>query len=320
MATQSDNRPRIVAFGDSLTAGFGVSPAQSYPMQLQKRLEALGYSYQVVNAGVSGETTAGGLRRVPWILAGKPYMVILEFGGNDGLRGLSLPETSSHLDAIIRRFKDAHVPILLVGMKLPPNYGAEYTDRFEAMYRELATTHALPLLPFLLEGVGGEKTLNQGDGIHPTAEGYRIVVENVLKSLLPILIKGSVTLQSQKRRRETSHLPRQVGATFHARNNELRRLVLTKKRVVDSICQDYSDQGVVEPCDPAIIRRTLTDIGKCSGRLKCGQPTGESCDQLVHDFPPVFTEDQKEGRIVLKERWGKQEGVFRRDYSGRSLE
>ncbi len=186
-ATPSDHRPRIVAFGDSLTAGLGVSPAQSYPTQLQKRLEALGYSYQVVNAGVSGETTAGGLRRVPWILAGKPYMVILELGGNDGLRGLSLPETRSHLDAIIRRFKEAHVPILLVGMKLPPNYGEEYTDRFEGMYRELAATHALPLLPFLLEGVGGEKTLNQGDGIHPTAEGYRIVVENVLKSLVPIL-------------------------------------------------------------------------------------------------------------------------------------
>jgi acyl-CoA thioesterase-1 len=186
-ASPSDNRPRIIAFGDSLTAGFGVSPTQSYPAQLQKRLDDLGYSYQVINAGVSGETTAGGLRRVAWILAGKPYMVILELGGNDGLRGLHLPETRSHLDAIIRRFKEARVPVLLVGMKLPPNYGDEYTARFEAMYRELATTHALPLLPFLLEGVGGEKTLNQADGIHPTGEGYRIVVDNVLKSLLPIL-------------------------------------------------------------------------------------------------------------------------------------
>jgi acyl-CoA thioesterase-1 len=176
-----------VAFGDSLTAGLGVSPAQAYPAQLQKKLDALGYSYQVVNAGVSGETTAGGLRRVPWILAGKPFMVILELGGNDGLRGLSLQETRSHLDIMIRKFKEAHVPVLLVGMKLPPNYGKEYTDRFEAMYRELATTHALPLIPFLLEGVGGERTLNQTDGIHPTGEGYRIVVENVLKSLLPIL-------------------------------------------------------------------------------------------------------------------------------------
>lgn len=183
----SANRPHIVAFGDSLTAGLGVSPAQSYPAQLQKKLDALGYSYQVVNAGVSGETTAGGLRRVPWILTGKPFMVILELGGNDGLRGLSLQETRSHLDTIIRQFKEAHVPVLLVGMKLPPNYGKEYTDRFKAMYPELATTHALPLIPFLLEGVGGERTLNQTDGIHPTGEGYRIVVENVLKSLLPIL-------------------------------------------------------------------------------------------------------------------------------------
>ncbi len=183
----SDNRPRIVAFGDSLTAGLGISPAQSYPMQLQKRLDALGYPYEVLNAGVSGETTAGGVRRVSWILAGKPDMVILELGGNDGLRGLSLSETRSHLDAIIRRFKEAHVPVLLVGMKLPPNYGEEYTARFEAMYQELATTHALPLIPFLLEGVAGEKTLNQSDGIHPTGEGYRIVVNNVLEGLLPIL-------------------------------------------------------------------------------------------------------------------------------------
>ncbi len=199
-SNSTDNRPRIVAFGDSLTAGLGVSPAQSYPMQLQKQLEALGYSYQVVNAGVSGETTAGGLRRVPWILASKPCMVILELGGNDGLRGLRLQETSSHLDAIIRRLKEAHVPILLVGMKLPPNYGAEYTDRFEAMYRELATTHALPLLPFLLEGVGGQSTLNQSDGIHPTAVGYRIVAENVMKSLLPILNKEETNSSDTKKK------------------------------------------------------------------------------------------------------------------------
>jgi acyl-CoA thioesterase-1 len=199
-SNNTGNRPRIVAFGDSLTAGFGVSPAQSYPMQLQERLEALGYSYQLVNAGVSGETTAGGLRRVPWILASKPNMVILELGGNDGLRGLSISETRSHLDAIIRRFKEAQVPILLVGMKLPPNYGAEYTDRFEAMYRELATSHALPLLPFLLEGVGGESALNQSDGIHPTAEGYRIVAENVLKSLLPILNEKKANSSDTKKK------------------------------------------------------------------------------------------------------------------------
>jgi hypothetical protein len=118
-----DDRPRIVAFGDSLTAGLGVAPEQSYPTQLQKQLDALGYRYQVLNAGVSGDTSAGGLRRVSWVLAGKPQVVILELGGNDGLRGLGLPETRSHLDAIIRQLKDAHVRVILAGMKLPPNYG-----------------------------------------------------------------------------------------------------------------------------------------------------------------------------------------------------
>ena len=177
-------------------------------MQLQKRLNALGYSYQVVNAGVSGETTAGGLRRVQWILAAQPYMVILELGGNDGLRGLSLSETHSHLDAIIRRFKEAHVPMLLVGMKLPPNYGEEYTAQFEAMYRELAETHALPFIPFLLEGVAGEKMLNQSDGIHPTGEGYRIVVDNVLERLLPLL-NGKNTNHAQVKKKARNITPAQ---------------------------------------------------------------------------------------------------------------
>jgi len=185
--SSADDRPRIVAFGDSLTAGLGVSPEQSYPAQLQKELDALGYRYHVVNAGVSGDTSAGGLRRVSWVLTGNPHLVILELGGNDGLRGLSLSETRSHLDAIIRRCKEAGVSVLLAGMKLPPNYGNDYTVRFETMYRELASIHALPLIPFFLEGVGGEQRLNQADGIHPTGEGYRLVVANVLKNLLPIL-------------------------------------------------------------------------------------------------------------------------------------
>ena len=195
-----DDRPRIVAFGDSLTAGLGVSPEQTYPAQLQKRLDVLGHHYQVLNAGVSGDTSAGGLRRVPWVLAGKPYMVILELGGNDGLRGLSLPETRSHLDAIIRQLKEARVRVVLAGMKLPPNYGEEYTAKFEAMYRDLAQVHSLPLIPFLLEGVGGEKQLNQADGIHPTGEGYRIVVDNVLKSLLPILTNSGAGSSERKKK------------------------------------------------------------------------------------------------------------------------
>lgn len=195
-----DDRPRIIAFGDSLTAGLGVTPEQSYPTQLQKQLDALGYHYQVLNAGVSGDTSAGGLRRVSWVLAGQPRVVILELGGNDGLRGLGLPETRSHLDAIIRQLKDAHVRVILAGMKLPPNYGEEYTARFEAMYRDLAQLHGLPLIPFLLEGVGGEKALNQADGIHPTGEGYRIVVENVLRSLLPVLKEAATNHSPAKKK------------------------------------------------------------------------------------------------------------------------
>ncbi|HQY56149.1 MAG: arylesterase [Nitrospira sp.] len=196
----ADNRPRIIAFGDSLTAGLGVIPEQSYPTQLQKQLDALGYHYQVLNAGVSGDTSAGGLRRVSWVLAGKPRVVILELGGNDGLRGLGLPETRSHLDAIIRQLQDARVQVILAGMKLPPNYGEEYTARFEAMYRDLAQLHGLPLIPFLLEGVGGEKSLNQADGIHPTGDGYRIVVENVLRSLLPVLKDTSTNSSAKKKK------------------------------------------------------------------------------------------------------------------------
>lgn len=196
-----DDRPRIIAFGDSLTAGLGVSPEQSYPTQLQKQLNALGYHYQVLNAGVSGDTSAGGLSRVSRVLAGKPQVVILELGGNDGLRGLGLPETRSHLDAIIRQLKDAHVRVILAGMKLPPNYGEEYTTGFESMYRDLAQLHELPLIPFLLEGVGGEKALNQADGIHPTGEGYRIVVENVLRILLPVLTDASTNNSPTKKKK-----------------------------------------------------------------------------------------------------------------------
>jgi len=204
---RADDRPKIVAFGDSLTAGLGVAPDQTYPAQLQKRLDALGHPYRVLNAGVSGDTSAGGLRRVSWVLAGNPRVVILELGGNDGLRGLGLAETRAHLDTIIRRLKEAEVQVILAGMKLPPNYGDEYTSRFEAMYRDLAQVHSLPLIPFLLEGVGGEKSLNQSDGIHPTAEGYRMVVENVLKSLLPILSERAPARTRAKNGREISSLP-----------------------------------------------------------------------------------------------------------------
>ena len=182
-----DTSPRIVAFGGSLTAGLGVSAEESYPAQLQRRLDVLGYTYRVINAGVSGDTTAGGLRRVSWILTNKPDLVILELGANDGLRGLSVDQTQHNLREIIQRLRGAGVGIVLAGMKLPPNYGQDYTMRFEAMYRTVAREQQVPFIPFFLEGVGGSSSLNQADGIHPTGEGYKVVVENLLKTLIPIL-------------------------------------------------------------------------------------------------------------------------------------
>jgi len=183
----SDDRPRIVAFGDSLTAGLGVQADESYPAQLQRRLDGLGYHYLVINAGVSGDTTAGGLRRVPWILNNKPELVILELGANDGLRGLPVDQTKSNLRQIIRQLHEAGTMVVLAGMKLPPNYGQDYTASFEAMYQILAKEYQLPLIPFFLEGVGGSSSLNQADGIHPTKEGYEIIVEQVLRILRPLL-------------------------------------------------------------------------------------------------------------------------------------
>jgi acyl-CoA thioesterase I len=183
----SAERPRIVAFGNSLTAGLGVTPDESYPAQLQRKLDTAGYLYRVVNAGVSGDTTAGGIRRVSWVLNGKPSIVILELGGNDGLRGLSLHETRANLERIIQQLQQASVTIVLAGMKLPPNYGKEYTDGFEALYHALAKQYHLTLIPFFLDAVAGSSSLNQADGIHPTGEGYRLIVEKVFLTLEPLL-------------------------------------------------------------------------------------------------------------------------------------
>lgn len=186
-SSPSDHRPRIVAFGDSLTAGLGVGADESYPAQLQRRLDSLGYHYRVINAGVSGDTTAGGLRRVPWILNNKPELVILELGANDGLRGLLVDQARNNLRQIISQLQEGGTTVVLAGMKLPPNYGHEYTAQFEAMYRMLANEYELALIPFFLEGVGGSSSLNQADGIHPTKEGYEIIVDHILKVLTPVL-------------------------------------------------------------------------------------------------------------------------------------
>ena len=179
----------IVAFGDSLTAGHGVPVAESYPALLAARLSAEGYHYRVVNAGVSGDTTAGGLRRVDWALRLNPEIVILELGANDALRGQDLSTVSANLDQLVDRFQSAGARVLLAGMRLPPNYGARYGTEFQGVYKEVARRRGVALMPFFLDGVGGNPRLNQPDGIHPTAEGYRVIVDRLWPYLLPLLIR-----------------------------------------------------------------------------------------------------------------------------------
>ncbi len=179
----------IVAFGNSLTAGFGIPAEQAYPAVLAARLKAEGYDYRVVNAGVSGDTTAGGLRRLDWALKLKPEIVILELGVNDGLRGQDLGSTRDNLDALVTRFQAAGARVVIAGMRLPPNYGVRYGDAFQRMYREVAGKRGVTLIPFFLDGVGGDPRLNQPDGIHPTAEGYRIIVDRLWPYVKPLLRK-----------------------------------------------------------------------------------------------------------------------------------
>lgn len=187
---KNETLPKIVAFGNSLTAGFGVSSDESYPAQLEKLLHERGFHYEVVNAGVSGETSAGGVRRVEWILKNRPSVVILELGVNDGLRGLPLQQTYINLHSIIDRLQNEGVVVILAGMRIPPNYGEAYTGEFFEMYKRLAQELTLPLIPFFLEGVAAQPGLNQADGIHPTGEGYTLVAQNVFRTLEPLLKTG----------------------------------------------------------------------------------------------------------------------------------
>jgi acyl-CoA thioesterase-1 len=184
-----DQRPVIVAFGDSLTAGYGVEPGKSYPDDLQRLLDAAGYMYHVVNLGVSGDTTTDGVQRLPDVLSAKPAIVILEFGGNDGLRGLPVSATRANQTQMIRTLRGAGIEVLLAGMTLPRNYGPDYIRSFEQVYVDLAAQFRLVRIPFLLEGVGGHPDLVQADGIHPTAEGCQVVSGNVMKYLRPFLKK-----------------------------------------------------------------------------------------------------------------------------------
>lgn len=180
-ARAQDAKPvKIVAIGDSLTAGYGLKLSEAFPAKLQAALRAKGLKVEVINSGVSGDTTAGGRQRLTWALADKPDFAIIELGGNDGLRGLDPKQTRDNLDAIIVALKEKQVGILLTGMLAPPNLGKAYGDEFAALYPALAEKHGLLLYPFFLDGVAAHPSFNQADGIHPTAQGVDMIVERIL--------------------------------------------------------------------------------------------------------------------------------------------
>jgi acyl-CoA thioesterase-1 len=184
---QAEPGTLIVAMGDSLTEGLNVDPEQAYPAQLERRLRVAGYDVKVINAGIAGETSTGALSRADWILKLKPDIVILETGANDGLRGVDPQLTERNLDELIRRFRDEKITVVLAGMQIVQNMGRHYADAFRDMFPRLAEKHAIELIPFFLEGVAADPTLNQADGIHPTAQGYTVVVELVLPEVLKVL-------------------------------------------------------------------------------------------------------------------------------------
>jgi acyl-CoA thioesterase-1 len=187
-ASPAETLPKIVAFGDSLTAGYGLSPAESYPSLLQKMLDADGFKYEVVNAGVSGDTSAGGVRRIDWSLdAGGVRFVILELGANDFLRGQPVGETKKNLSAIVERSKSRGARVLLAGMYTTTDAGSGYERQIDEAFKSLAKEQGVTLIPFFLEGVAGKTELNQQDGIHPNAEGTRLVAATVYRYIKPML-------------------------------------------------------------------------------------------------------------------------------------
>jgi acyl-CoA thioesterase I len=185
--TATSAAPRIVCLGDSLTAGLGVSPEEAYPAVLQRRLREAGYPHEVVNAGVSGDTSAGGLRRLDWSMDANTRVVIVALGANDGLRGLPVAELRRNLTAIVTRAKARQADVLLAGMEAPPNFGQTYVRDFRRTYVEVARALDVPFLPFLLEGVAGVAALNQRDGVHPTAEGQQRIADLLWSELEPLL-------------------------------------------------------------------------------------------------------------------------------------
>ena len=189
-ASEDETAPlRVVVLGNSLSAGYGLDPEQAFPALIQQKVDALGWDVVIVNAGLSGETTAGGLNRIDWLLRDRIDVLLLELGGNDGLRGIATEVTKQNLQAIIdkTRARYPEARIVLAGMQVPTNLGPVYTARFRNLYPELALENTIDLIPFILEGVGGVRELNLPDGIHPTPEGHRIIAETVWKTLGPVL-------------------------------------------------------------------------------------------------------------------------------------
>lgn len=185
-------RPKIIAFGDSLTAGFGLAEKESYPYLLQEKLKADGFDYEVINAGVSGDTSLGGLERSEWVLSQEnAAILILELGANDLLRGMPPAKMKENLDAIIKKAKSRNIKVLLCGMLAPPTAGSDYQRDFVAVFPDLADEHKIEFLPFLLDGVAARKELNQPDGIHPNAEGEKIMTDNVYRALKPMLERSA---------------------------------------------------------------------------------------------------------------------------------
>jgi acyl-CoA thioesterase-1 len=180
-------RPRVVVLGDSLAAGLGLPTDESFPSILQSKIDEVGYDFEVVNAGVSGDTSAGGLRRLDWALDGDVRVLIIALGANDGLRGLSVDEMRKNLSQIVERARERRIAVLLAGMEAPPNFGPAYTAGFRQAYRDVAAQQEVVFVPFLLDGVAGQASLNQRDGIHPNAEGARLVADHLWPRLQPML-------------------------------------------------------------------------------------------------------------------------------------
>ncbi|WP_428236299.1 arylesterase [Gracilimonas sp.] len=180
-ALQAQSSQTILFFGDSITAGLGVQQEQAFPAIIQEKIDSLGLNYEVINGGLSGETSAGGVRRIDWILRRDIDIMVLELGGNDGLRGIDLSSTKDNLQQIIDKYraKNPDGQIILAGMQVPPNLGQEYTSQFQEIYPELAEENDLPLIPLIMNKLGGEEELIQGDGIHPTPKGHEVIAETV---------------------------------------------------------------------------------------------------------------------------------------------